>query len=101
MLGFGTYGINDWNDLVKPILEIGYRSIDCARFYKNEEEVGKAIKFSLDSGQVKREELFIITKLWIDEVEDVESACKRSLARLGLDYVDLYLLHWPIAVRTV
>ena len=43
----------------------------------------------------------MITKVWIDEVEDVEAACRRSLAKLGLEYVDLYLLHWPIAVREV
>ena len=45
--------------------------------------------------------MFIVTKVWIDEVEDVESACRRSLGRLGLEYVDLYLLHWPISVREV
>lgn len=60
------------------------------------------MKQALSTGLLKREDLFIITKVWIDEVEDVEGACRRSLARLGdLDYVDLYLLHWPIAVREV
>ena len=71
--------------------------------YKNEHIVGEAIKIVLDDENtpLKREDLFILTKVWIDEVEDVEAAMKRSLARLGLDYVDLYLMHWPIAVRTI
>lgn len=81
--------------------DIGYRLIDTASRYKNEEAVGKAIKIVLDQGSIKREQLFVITKVWIDEVEDVENACRRSLGKLGLDYVDLYLLHWPIAVREV
>ena len=82
-------------------MEIGYRLIDTASRYKNEEAVGEGIKQALESGKVKRDDLFVVTKVWIDEVEDVEGACRRSLARLGLDQVDLYLLHWPIAVREV
>jgi len=48
---------------------------------------------------VKREDIFIVSKVWCDEVEDVDSACKRSLDRLNVDYIDLYLMHWPYAVR--
>jgi len=62
--------------------------------------VGEGIKIFLDSHQnVTREDIFVVTKIWMDEVEDVDSACKRSLDRLGLDYVDLYLMHWTTAVR--
>jgi diketogulonate reductase-like aldo/keto reductase len=50
-------------------------------------------------GKLKREELFLVTKIWMDEVDDVEAACRRSLDRLKLDYIDLYLLHFPIAVK--
>jgi diketogulonate reductase-like aldo/keto reductase len=75
--------------------------IDTASRYKNEEAVGEGIRQALATGLVKREELFVITKVWIDEVEDVEGACRRSLSRLGLEGIDLYLLHWPIAVREV
>jgi diketogulonate reductase-like aldo/keto reductase len=45
--------------------------------------------------------MFIISKIWVDEVEDVEAACRRSLKKLGVDYLDLYLVHWPVAVRTI
>jgi len=62
--------------------------------------VGEAIKEALKSDTgIKRADLFITTKVWINDVEDVEAACKRSLSKLGLDYIDLYLVHWPIAVR--
>lgn len=90
----GTYGITDSN-VVKEALIKGYRLLDGASFYKNEEIVGKGVK---DSG-IEREKIYIISKVWWDEVEDVEAACRRSLERLGTDYVDLYLVHWPIAVR--
>ena len=80
--------------------DAGYRMFDCASSYENEEIVGKAINelINVDKALV-REELFIISKVWYDEVEDVEAACKRSLKRLGVDYLDLYLVHWPLAVK--
>ena len=109
MLGLGTDGITDPTIIARAVKEIGYRTIDTASRYKNEDTVGEAIKMitkpvegeSDHPAAVKREELFIVTKVWIDEVEDVEAACRRSLAKLGLEFVDLYLLHWPIAVRTL
>lgn len=102
LIGLGTFTNKDAaHEMSKAITEIGYRSIDTASRYSNEEVVGECIKLAIESGKVKREELFITTKLWIDEVEDVEAACKSSLKRLGLDYVDLYLVHWPVAVKTV
>ena len=75
---------------------------DCASFYKNEELVGKALHELINVDKtVTREEMFIVSKVWWDEVEDVEAACKRSLQKLGLEYLDLYLVHWPIAIREV
>lgn len=100
MLGMGTDGITDPDIIAKAAIEIGYRTIDTAARYKNEEVVGAAVKKILASG-VKREDLFVITKVWVDEVDNVEAACKKSLAKLDLEYVDLYLVHWPVAVRTV
>ena len=67
----------------------------------NEEEVGKAIKLSLESGKVKREDLFIVSKVWMTDYHRVEEMCQLSLQKLGLDYIDLYLVHWPVAVETI
>lgn len=75
-------------------LEAGYRHIDTARVYKNEESVGRALRAS----GVPREEVFITTKLWNAEhgFDEATQACRKSLERLGLDYLDLYLIHWPV-----
>ena len=79
---------------VLEALEAGYRHIDTASVYKNEEAVGEAIK---ESG-IPREELFITTKLWNDDVRagNIKEAFEESLRKLQLDYVDLYLIHWPV-----
>lgn len=95
-VGFGTWQSADGDEAyqaVKWALEAGYRHIDTAAAYGNEESVGKAIK---DSG-IPREELFITTKLWNDDhgYEETKEAFGKSLEKLGLDYVDLYLIHWP------
>lgn len=75
-------------------LEAGYRHIDTAQVYKNEESVGRALR---ESG-IPREEVFITTKLWNADhgFEETKRACRKSLERLGLEYVDLYLIHWPV-----
>lgn len=71
---------------------MGYRSIDTAAAYKNEEGVGKALK----NASVNREELFITTKLWNDDHKRPREALLDSLKKLQLDYIDLYLMHWPV-----
>ena len=81
----GTDGIQDSEIIYKAIVDIGYRLIDTASRYKNEVAVGKGVNFALQSGKVSRKEMFVVTKVWIDEVEDVEAACRRSLGRLGLE----------------
>lgn len=96
VLGFGTYKSAEGRevyDSVRAALEVGYRGVDTASLYGNEEGVGRALK---DSG-VPREELFVATKVWNDEqgYAGTIAACERSLARLGLDRLDLYLVHWP------
>lgn len=95
VLGFGTWKAQDGEEAYQAVLtalEAGYRHIDTAAVYKNEGSVGSAIK---DSG-IPREELFITTKLWNGNhtYEETQGAFARSLERLGLDYLDLYLIHW-------
>jgi diketogulonate reductase-like aldo/keto reductase len=82
---------------VRDALEIGYRHIDTARIYDNEEDVGRAIRDS----KLPREDVFVTTKLWNSDhgEERAQKACEASLRRLGLDYLDLYLVHWPVAKR--
>lgn len=94
-LGFGVWQVKneEANEAVAKALQTGYRSIDTAMIYKNEEGVGKAIK---EAG-IPREELFITTKVWNSDqgFDNTLRAYEESLERLGLDYVDLYLIHWP------
>ena len=87
-------GGEETKNSVLAALKAGYRHIDTAAAYKNEEAVGEAIR---ESG-IPREELFITTKLWNQDMRDhkVKEAFELSLKKLGLDYVDLYLIHWPV-----
>jgi diketogulonate reductase-like aldo/keto reductase len=96
ILGFGVFQIRDHDECVASVesaLEVGYRSIDTAASYFNEEAVGKAVA---QSG-IKRDELFITTKVWVDSAgEDAAlRAFDASMKKLGLDYLDLYLIHQP------
>ncbi|KAL5058980.1 hypothetical protein RYX36_030584 [Vicia faba] len=86
-------------DLIINSIKIGYRHFDYATDYKNETEVGEAFKEAFDTGFVKREDLFITTKLWNSDHGHVVEACKDSLKKLQLDYLDLYLVHFPVATR--
>ena len=99
ILGYGTGDVNDVNTF-KHAIEIGYRHIDTALMYGNEKQIGKAIKEVISAGKVKREELFIVTKI-ANNFHSRENAVKSvniSLNNLGLNYVDLVLIHWPFAV---
>ena len=82
-------------EIVYQSIKEGVRLIDTASIYKNEVEVGKGINKAIEEGIVKREDLFVVTKFWLNEKEDPEKALKASLERLNLKYVDLYLDHWP------
>ena len=91
----GDDRMKDVEEVVYSSIKHGTRLIDTASKYENEVEVGKGIKKAIDEGIVKREDLFVITKMWPDEKEDPEKALKQSLERLQLSYVDLFLDHWP------
>src|SRR3989344_3809509 len=98
MIGFGTYHLAEGEEVINAVrfaLGAGYRLIDTAKVYKNEEGVGKAVR---ESG-IPREEIFLTTKLWnLDQgYKTTLGAIDESLAKLGLAYVDLYLVHWPTA----
>ena len=96
VIGFGTYKLkgNSCKKSVVDALNIGYRHIDTAQIYGNEEEVGKAIQ----EADVEREEIFLTTKVWKTNLgqDDVLSSVDRSLNKLKADYVDLLLIHWPV-----
>lgn len=92
--GLGTFRAADGDEVVGAVryaLDMGYRLVDTAAMYENEEGVGKGIR---ESG-MPREEVFVTTKVWPTDLENVEGALENSLRRLGMDYVDLYLMHWP------
>ncbi|CAD1475875.1 unnamed protein product, partial [Heterotrigona itama] len=86
---------------VMEAINLGYRHIDTAFFYQNEKEIGQAVQAKIKDGTVKREDLFITTKLWnnFHKQSSVVPTCKKSLENLGLSYLDLYLVHWPFAFQ--
>lgn len=86
-------------DLLINAIKIGYRHFDCAADYQNEVEVGEALSEAFQTGLVKREDLFITTKLWNSDHGHVLEACKASLKKLQLDYLDLFLIHFPVATK--
>lgn len=96
-VGLGTWQATEEGDAYRAVLAAlknDYKHIDAAAIYGNEEEVGKAIK---DSG-VRREDIFVTTKLWNTDHKNIENALNTSLKKLGLDYIDLYLIHWPVSL---
>ncbi len=107
---FPSVGLGMWKvdkpsvpGLIRDAVEVGYRHFDSAADYGNEKETGEGLKAVLDAGLCRREDLWITSKLWntYHERDHVRHACERSLADLGLDYLDLYLVHFPIALKYV
>jgi alcohol dehydrogenase (NADP+) len=102
-IGLGTWKAT--GDQVKQAVieavKAGYRYIDTAAIYNNEEAIGEALRSLYEQGVVKREDLFLTSKLWNDAhlPKDVMPALQKSLKKLGTDYLDLYLIHWPVAFK--
>ncbi|KAK6177956.1 hypothetical protein SNE40_012811 [Patella caerulea] len=104
VIGYGTFNsfkADEVRDATRVVLELGYRHIDTAWVYQTEEEVGDAITPKIKDGSLKRSDLFLATKLWYtyNRPESVERMCRESLKSLQTDYLDLYLIHWPFAVK--
>ena len=102
-LGFGTLiaDATETRNATKVALDVGFRHLDCAERYRNEEQVGEAIRESIQGGSFKRPDLFVTTKLWNSNhrPERVKPAFEASRARLQVDYIDLYLIHTPFAFQ--
>ena len=95
LLGLGTYLGENFEVVLKNAIDLGYRAIDTAKFYKNEKLIGKVLQEVFKEGKIKRSDLFITTKIWNNISTDVYEALKECLQDLQLDYVDLCLDHWP------
>lgn len=102
-IGLGTWKSkgNEVKKAVKEALYSGYRHIDTAAVYDNEENIGEALAEVFAEGKILREDVFITSKLWNDSHKEgyVRPALETSLKKLGLDYLDLYLIHWPVAFK--
>ena len=102
-LGLGTYKMDDQQarESVRYALEVGYRHVDTASFYANEEGVGQGIADAIAAGTLTREELFVTTKVWNDAQSQAatRASVAQSLRKLDVDYLDLVLVHWPVAAQ--
>lgn len=98
MIGLGTWRAtgDDAYNAVRAALKGGYRHIDTAKIYNNEEEIGRALQSIFAEGRIKREDVHVTSKLWNTDHADPEAHLRASLAKLGLDFLDLWLMHWPV-----
>ena len=103
--GFGLWKLDGkvTPEVIVNAVEAGYRLFDGAADYGNEKEVGEGLRRVFEAGKVKREDLYIVSKLWNTNhhPDNVMPALKKSLSDLGLDYVDMYIIHFPIALKHV
>lgn len=99
-VGMGTFGSDRFSpeqvsNAVAGAIRCGYRMFDCAACYGNEDQIGEVFKAAFEEGVVERKELYIMTKVWNDMHERVEESCRKSIADLQCDYIDMFFIHWP------
>ena len=99
-IGMGTFGSDRFtaeevSNAVAGAIRAGYRMFDCAACYGNEDQIGEVFQKAFDDGVVERKDLYIMTKVWNDMHREVEKSCKKSIADLKCDYIDLFFIHWP------
>ncbi len=99
-VGMGTFGSDRFtaeqvSDAVAGAIRCGYRMFDCAACYGNEDQIGEVFKAAFDEGVVERKDLYIMTKVWNDMHDRVEESCRKSIADLQCEYIDLFFIHWP------
>ncbi|KAL3755914.1 hypothetical protein ACJRO7_002891 [Eucalyptus globulus] len=103
VLGFGTYSypidLKATELAIHTALKVGYRHFDTAKVYGSEPAVGRALTVAIDESVVEREDVFLTSKLWGSDHHDPVSALKRTLQNLGMEYVDMYLVHWPVKLK--
>lgn len=99
-MGMGTFGsdrftADEVSNAVAGAIRVGYRMFDCAACYGNEDQIGEVFQKAFDEGVVERKELYIMTKVWNDMHREVEKSCRKSIADLKCNYIDLFFIHWP------
>lgn len=99
-IGMGTFGSDRFDaaevsDAVAGAIRAGYRMFDCAACYGNETQIGEVFRAAFDEGVVERKHLYIMTKVWNDMHREVEKSCRKSIADLQCDYIDMFFIHWP------
>ncbi|XP_074318969.1 non-functional NADPH-dependent codeinone reductase 2 [Silene latifolia] len=104
LLGLGTFSISydfhQTNLAIKMALKMGYRHFDTAKIYGSESILGQALMEAINDGMVNRDELFVTSKLWSSDHHDPVAALQQSLRKMGMEYLDLYMVHWPVRFKS-